>query len=193
MESIDGVEILAFADGAELEAWLADHHTLQSGVWLKIGKKNCPRPAVSYLEAVETGLCYGWIDGQARSYDTDHYLQRFTPRRPRSVWSKVNVGRIETLAEAGRLREPGLAQVRAAQADGRWDAAYESQKNATVPPDLTAALEDDSRAREVFERLDRSTRYRVLLRLMTARTPEVRAARLDRAIAALASGRTQSL
>lgn len=109
------------------------------------------------------------------------------------MWSKVNVGRAEALIEAGRLREPGLAQVRAAQADGRWDAAYESQKNATVPPDLTAALEGDSRAREAFERLDRSTRYRVLLRLMTARTPEVRAARLDRALAALVSGRTQSL
>ncbi|WP_405793585.1 YdeI family protein [Streptomyces sp. NBC_01506] len=194
MESIDGIEVLAFADGAELEAWLADHHdTQRSGAWLKIGKKNCRQASVGYVEAVEAALCFGWIDGQARSYDADHYLQRFTPRRPRSIWSKVNVGRIETLTEAGRMREPGLAQVRAAQADGRWDAAYASQKNAAVPSDLTAALAGDSRAREAFEQLDRSARYRVLLRLMTARTPEVRAARLDRALAVLTSDSPESL
>ncbi|MET4923035.1 YdeI/OmpD-associated family protein [Streptomyces sp. PSRA5] len=187
METIGGVEILAFGDGAELEAWLTDHHTLQSGIWLKIGKKNCRQVALSYLDAVEVALCFGWIDGQAKSYDADHYLQKFTPRRPRGVWSKVNVGRIETLIEAGRMREPGLVEVRAAQADGRWDAAYESQKNATVPPDLTAALEGRERARQAFERLDKSARYRVLLRLMTARTPEVRAARLARALATLES------
>jgi uncharacterized protein YdeI (YjbR/CyaY-like superfamily) len=181
-------EVLACRDGAEWEAWLADHHTLQAGVWLKIAKKGSGQASVSNDEAVDVALCYGWINGQRKPLDGSWYLQRYTPRRPQSTWSKVNVDKVEALTAAGRMRAPGMAEVEAAKADGRWDAAYEPARTATVPPDLAAALAQDERARRRYESLGRTDRYLVILRLQTARTPETRAARLRRMVATLAAG-----
>jgi len=180
--------IIACRDGAEWERWLADHHRLEAGVWLKIAKKGSGLASVTNAEALDVALCYGWINGQRKPLDGDWYLQRYTPRRPRSTWSKVNVEKAEALIAAGRMREPGMAEIAAAEADGRWEAAYEPARSATVPPDLAAALERDEAARRRYQALGRSDRYLVILRLMTARTPETRAARLRRMVATLAAG-----
>jgi uncharacterized protein YdeI (YjbR/CyaY-like superfamily) len=182
------VEVLVCRDAAGWAAWLADHHALRSEVWLKVAKKGSGRASVTIPEALDVALCHGWIDGQRRSLDQDHYLQKFTPRRPQSSWSKVNVAKAEALIAAGRMRQPGMAAIQAAKADGRWAAAYDPASNATVPPDLAAALERDARARRSFEALGRSERYLVILRLQTARTGETRAARLRRMLATLAAG-----
>ena len=181
-------EVLACRDGAEWEAWLADHHTLQAGVWLRIARKGSGQASVSNDEALDVALCYGWINGQRKPLDGSWYLQRYTPRRPQSTWSKVNVDKVEALTAAGRMRAPGMAEVEAAKADGRWAAAYEPARTATVPPDLAAALAQDERAQRRYESLGRTDRYLVILRLQTARTPEVRAARLRRMGATLAAG-----
>jgi len=133
VEALAGVEIIAFQDAAAWESWLADNHELQAGIWLKMAKKSSGIASVTDDEVVDIGLCYGWVSGQRKSFDESYYLQKYVPRRPRSLWSKVNVDKVEMLLAAGRMREPGTAEVRAAQADGRWDAAYESQKTATVP------------------------------------------------------------
>ncbi len=185
MEELDGVDIIAFADAAQWESWLADHDERTAGVWVKIAKKNSGKTSVTPAEALDVALCHGWIDSQRKTYDEDHYLQRYSPRRPNSSWSQINVDKVEALIAAGRMREPGLAAIRAAKADGRWDAAYQSQRNATVPHDLAAALAHDERARDRFEHLDRTQQYALFLRLMKARTAGDRAAHLRRIIASL--------
>jgi uncharacterized protein YdeI (YjbR/CyaY-like superfamily) len=141
MEALNGIAIIAFNDAAQWESWLANHYELQAGVWLKIAKKSSGIASVTPMEALDVALCYGWIPGQRKPYDEAYYLQKFTRRRPKSLWSKVNIGKVEALIAAGRMQGPGLAEILAAKADGRWDAAYESQKKATIPPDLAAALE----------------------------------------------------
>lgn len=188
METLNGIEIVAFEDAGQWESWLADHAGTSSGAWLKIAKKGTGAVSVSRGEALDVALCSGWIDSQARSHDESYYLQKFTPRRPRSVWSKVNIAKADALIAAGRMRPRGLEEIAKAKADGRWDAAYESQRNATVPPDLAAALAENPRAGDFFDTLGRSDRYAVLVRLMTAATPETRAARLQRMVAALEAG-----
>jgi uncharacterized protein YdeI (YjbR/CyaY-like superfamily) len=127
------VEIVRCADAAEWESWLAAHHAVQDGVWLKIAKKGSDQPSVTPAEAIEVAICYGWIDSQRKSHDGDYFLQRFSLRRRGSAWSRLNVERAEALIAAGRMRAPGLAEIEAAKADGRWEAAYESQRTATVP------------------------------------------------------------
>jgi uncharacterized protein YdeI (YjbR/CyaY-like superfamily) len=183
------VEILAFESAEQWEAWLAEHHAGADGALLKVRKKNAKRPAITVIEAAEVGLCYGWIDSVRRSYDADHFLQRYSRRRPGSPWSKVNVERMEALMAAGRARAPGLAEVAAAKADGRWDAAYAAQRDATAPPDLVAALAADPGAREFFEQLGKTEQYLVMLPLLKAATPGTRATRLAKALADLAAGR----
>ncbi|MFI6966540.1 YdeI family protein [Streptomyces sp. NPDC050255] len=178
-----------FARIAQLESWLEKHHADRTGLWLKIAKRDSGVESVSAAEVIDSVLCFGWIDGQRKSFDAVYYLQRITPRRRRSAWSLINVEKVEALTEAGRMRAAGLAEVEAARSDGRWAAAYPSQSRATVPDDLIAALEADEPARVFFDRLSRSDRYLVLLRLMTATTPEVRAARLQKAVASMAAGR----
>ncbi|MBN6053791.1 YdeI/OmpD-associated family protein [Nonomuraea sp. RK-328] len=181
-------DVLTFEDAAQWEAWLAEHHETPGGVWLRIAKKGSGRVSVTRGEALDVALCYGWIDSHTRSCDEAHFLQRFSPRRSRSVWSKVNVAKVEELIAAGRMRPPGLAAVLAARADGRWDAAYESPRNTTVPEDLVEALERDERAKAFFHALGKSDQYTVILQLMTARTAKTRAARLDRMVARMAAG-----
>jgi uncharacterized protein YdeI (YjbR/CyaY-like superfamily) len=181
------VDVLDLPDEAGWESWLAAHHGVRAEAWLRIAKKHSGIASVTPEEAIEVALCFGWIDGQRKARDDASFLQRFSRRRPRSSWSKVNVERAEALMAAGRMRPAGLAEVAAAKADGRWEAAYESQRTAAVPPDLAAALHGDARANAAFERLGRSERYAVILPLLKARTPEARVRILARAVARLAA------
>ncbi|MFJ7586584.1 YdeI family protein [Streptomyces sp. NPDC097617] len=190
MAELGGVEIIGFVDAEAFERWLAEHHTRQEGVWIKLAKKKSGIASVTDGELVDIGLCYGWISGQRRALDERYYLQKYVPRRPKSLWSQVNVDKVAELTAAGRMREPGLAEVRRAQADGRWTHAYESQKTAEVPPDLAAAFATHPEARKAFEELDRTGRYLVILPLLQALTPETRQVRLDRAVRLLAGGGT---
>ncbi|MFD3513418.1 YdeI family protein [Streptomyces sp. NPDC058657] len=184
---IDGAEVVAFQDGAAFETWLEHNYRRSEGIWVKVAKKNSGIPSVTDDELVDIGLCFGWISGQRRSLDARYYLQKYVPRRPRSLWSQVNVDKVGTLLAAGRMREPGLAEVRKAQADGRWTKAYESQRTAVVPPDLAAALDEDPEAKAAFDALDRTGRYQLILPLLQALTPHTREARLRTALRQLVS------
>ena len=190
MEAFKDVEIRPFKDQATWEKWLSSHYNQQAGVWIKFAKKNSGIPTVSYAEALDVALCYGWIDGQSRSYDDTWYLQKFTPRRARSLWSKINIAKVEALIAAGKMQPAGQAAIDAAKADGRWDAAYASQKDATVPDDLAAELAKDKGAQEFFESLTKANQYAFLWRLMTAKTPATRASRLEKMVTMLKEGKS---
>jgi uncharacterized protein YdeI (YjbR/CyaY-like superfamily) len=181
--------VLTLRGITEWEKWLEAHDESDSGVWIKIAKKGSGKSSISYAEAVEGALCFGWIDGQARGLDEHFYLQRFTQRRKKSVWSQINCEKIRVLTAAGRMRESGLRAVEAAKADGRWDAAYEPPSRAAVPPDLTAAFRKAPAARRFFDKLDAANRYAVLHRISTARTPDTRARRVAKYVSMLAEGR----
>ncbi|HET7446135.1 MAG TPA: YdeI/OmpD-associated family protein [Solirubrobacterales bacterium] len=184
----DDLEILLFATPAELEAWLEDNHVESDGIWLKIAKKGAEEPSVTYAEALELALCFGWIDSQKRGHDDQHFLQRFTPRRPRGRWSKINREKAEALIAAGSMRPTGLVEVEAAQADGRWEAAYEGQGTAQVPEDLQRELDGSPAAAEFFAGLDGANRYAVIYRLNEAKRPETRERRLRKFVAMLERG-----
>lgn len=177
---------VGFADAPAWTTWLATHHSLSEGVWLKIAKKGSGRNSVTYAEALEVAITWGWIDGQKLKLDETWWLQRFTPRGPRSVWSKINREKALALIASGRMEPAGLAEVDRAKRDGRWEAAYESQSRATVPPDLAAALAANSRAAEFFEKLDSGNRYAVLFRVHAAKKPETRATRIAKFVEMLA-------
>ena len=176
-EELAGQPVISFATVRDCEAWFAEHHADRSGFWLKIGKAGGAR-TVTYAEALDVALCHGWIDGQKRSYDESHWLQRFTPRGPRSKWSQINRDKAEALIKAGRMHPAGQAQVDAAKADGRWAAAYAGQRSATVPDDLAAALAADPQAKAFFETLSGANRYAILYRVQDAKRPQTRAARI---------------
>jgi uncharacterized protein YdeI (YjbR/CyaY-like superfamily) len=183
--------VVSFADQADWRAWLAAHHSgAPEGVWLKIAKKGGVVASLDYPQALEVALCYGWIDGQKRGLDETHWLQRFTPRRSRSIWSKVNRAKAEALVETGEMQPAGLAEMERAKADGRWDAAYDGQRTSTVPDDLAAALAGNAVAREFFATLDSANRYAILHRLQTAKKPETRARRLAQFVEMLGERRT---
>jgi len=184
----DDADVIAFSSAQEFEAWLSEHIDQSGGVWLKIAKKRSGVASLTDDEAVDIGLCYGWISGQRRALDDLYYLQKYVPRRPRSRWSQVNVRKVEELIVAGRMQPSGLAEIEAAKADGRWGAAYQSQKEATVPPDLAAALATRPAAASAFEGLSKTGQYALILDLITARTPQTRTARLRKAITALEAG-----
>jgi uncharacterized protein YdeI (YjbR/CyaY-like superfamily) len=171
-------------------AWLHAHHASSGGVWLRIAKKGSPTPSVSYAEALEVAICFGWIDGQKRALDESFWLQRFTPRGPRSKWSQINRQKATELIDAGRMRAAGLAQVEAAQRDGRWEAAYEPQSRASVPEDFARALEANPAAGEFFSTLTGSTRYAFLYRLHQVTRADARARRIADYIERLSDGRT---
>lgn len=170
------------------ETWLRKNHSASEGVWLEIAKSGAPESTIGYDEAVEIALCYGWIDGQKKAQDAMHWLQRFTPRRPRSMWSKVNRARAEALIGAGRMQASGQAEIDRAKADGRWDAAYDSARTAAVPADLQAALHAQPKAAAFFSTLNAANRYAVLWRVQTAKKPETRAKRIEMLVAMLARG-----
>ncbi len=176
-EELAGQPVVSFATMSDCEAWFAEHHADHGGVWLRIGKVR-EATTVTYVEALDVALCHGWIDGQKRGYDQTYWLQRFTPRGPRSAWSQINRDKAEALIAAGRMRPAGQAQVDAAKADGRWAAAYAGQKSATVPDDLAAALAADPQATEFFEALSGANRYAILYRVHDAKRPGTRAARI---------------
>jgi uncharacterized protein YdeI (YjbR/CyaY-like superfamily) len=179
--------IALFADAEAWETWL-DGQNDSRGVWLKIAKKGADVVSVTYAEALDVALCHGWIDGQKRACDEHYFLQRFTPRRPRSVWSKINVGHVERLTAAGRMRPGGLREVDAAKADGRWDQAYGGGRNMPVPDELVRALAKNPKARQFFEQLDRTNRYAFCWRVHTAKKAETRQSRAARFVEMLANG-----
>ena len=179
-----------FATRAAWEKWLAANHARAPGVWIELAKKGSGLESVAFAEALEVALCYGWIDSQALSVDDKRYRQRFTPRRPRSKWSKINCAAVERLRAEGRLAPAGIREMDAAKRDGRWEAAYASPSAITVPPDLQARLAKNGRARRAFEELDGRNRYAILYRLHDARRPETRRRRLDRFIEMLEAGET---
>jgi uncharacterized protein YdeI (YjbR/CyaY-like superfamily) len=170
--------ILLFPHQNAWIAWLAANHATSAGVWLRLAKKGSPIQSLSYAEALEAALCYGWIDAQKKGESEHAWLQRFTPRRPKSIWSKVNREKSTALIEAGRMQSAGLQQVERAKQDGRWDAAYDSPGNAEVPDDLQAALDRNARANAFFRTLDRANRYAILWRIQTAKKAETRARRV---------------
>jgi uncharacterized protein YdeI (YjbR/CyaY-like superfamily) len=177
-----------FKSAKAFEAWLKKHHAASDGLWLQIAKKGADQPSVTYPEAVEIALCWGWIDGQKKGLDDQHFLQRFTPRRARSIWSKINVDKVAALIEAGRMQAPGQAQIDAAKADGRWEKAYDGARTATVPDDLRAALEASPEAKKFFASVNATNRYAVLWRVQTAVKPETRAKRIAQLVEMLARG-----
>ncbi|HEX8361104.1 MAG TPA: YdeI/OmpD-associated family protein [Longimicrobium sp.] len=176
--------VILFEDPAAWAAWLEANHADAPGVWLRLGKKGAPIRSLSYAEALDEALCYGWIDSQKKSYDEDSWIQKFTPRGRKSIWSKVNRDKVAALGE--RMKPAGLREVERAKDDGRWDAAYDSQRNATVPDDLQAALDANPAARDFFATLNGANRYAVLFRVQTAKKPETRARRIETLVAMLA-------
>jgi uncharacterized protein YdeI (YjbR/CyaY-like superfamily) len=184
----NGLPILGFESVSGWEDWLAEHHPDVNGAWLKFARKGSGQNSLTYAEAVEVALCYGWIDGQAASYDDAYWLQRYSPRRARSMWSKINRARVEALVEQGRMRPAGLREVERAKADGRWEAAYDPPSTATVPDDLTAALAGNPPAREFFEGLNSQNRYAILHRIQGAKKPETRARRIAKFVEMLGRG-----
>jgi uncharacterized protein YdeI (YjbR/CyaY-like superfamily) len=190
MPRADDLEILPFASGEAWERWLHEHHETAPGVWIRFAKKGSGVPTVTYLDALRVALRFGWIDGQARSLDERFYLQRFTPRRARSIWSKRNRDFATALIEAGQMEPAGLREVERAKADGRWDAAYDGPSTATVPDDLQAALDREPAAAEFFAGLSSQNRYAILHRVQTAKRPETRARRIEKFVAMLAAGET---
>ncbi|MFF0613351.1 YdeI family protein [Nocardia tengchongensis] len=179
------MDSVTFRDADAFDAWLAVNHERPDGVWIRMAKKGSGIASLTEDEAVDVGLCWGWISGQRTALDGEFYLQKYVPRRPGSFWSQVNVDKVAVLTEAGRMREPGLAQVAAARADGRWAAAYPSQANFTVPPDLAAALAGRPRASAAYEALDRTRQYAIVLEVLRTKTPQTRASRVAKAIDAL--------
>ena len=182
MKNADSLPIMTFDTQQDWESWLAEHHIDPGGIWLKIAKKESGIPSVSYAEALESALCYGWIDGQKAAFDERYWLQKFTPRRPKSGWSKVNCDKVTALIAQGRMQPAGIRQVELAQADGRWDADYDSQSKITVPPDFQNELDKNPRAKEFFGTLNTTNRYAILRRIQIAAKPETRAARIQKFI-----------
>jgi uncharacterized protein YdeI (YjbR/CyaY-like superfamily) len=180
--------IRRFADPGELESWLEQNHDTSAGIWLKIAKKGTGKRSVTYAEALQLALCFGWIDSQKRGFDKSYFLQRFTPRRPRGRWSKINREKAEGLIADGRMRPAGLAEVEAAKTDGRWEAAYEGQRTAEVPEDLRRELDANPAAAEFFADLDSANRYAFVYRLNDAKKPETRERRLRKFVAMLERG-----
>jgi uncharacterized protein YdeI (YjbR/CyaY-like superfamily) len=178
--------ILSFADIRAWSEWLASHHASSPGAWIRIAKKGAKAPSVSYREALEVALIWGWIDGQKGKLDDKWWLQKFTPRGPKSLWSKINREKAVALLEAGKMMPSGRAAVDRAREDGRWEAAYDSQSRATVPPDFAKALTANPGAARFFETLESYNRYAVLFRIHTAKRPETRAMRIEKFVTMLA-------
>ena len=180
--------IISFASQAEWTDWLAKHHDQSTGLWMKLAKKDSGIPSVTYEQAVESALCYGWIDGLKKSFDGQFWLQKFTPRGPKSIWSKINVEKAEKLIASGQMQPAGLKTVEAAKLDGRWEQAYASQKNIGIPEDFQRALDASPKAREFFATLKSASRYSFLFRIQTAKKAETRAKRIEQFIAMLERG-----
>jgi len=180
--------VLSFNDAASFHKWLLTHHAEHSGIWLRYFKKASGRASIPHVEAVQEALCWGWIDGQARPFDEESWLVKFTPRGRKSIWSQVNIGHVERLIEAARLQPAGLAAVDAAKADGRWDAAYASSSTFVMPEDFMVALAKKPKALAFYESLTKANRYAIYHRLHTAKRPETRTKRMQDFLAMLQRG-----
>ena len=176
-----------FRSAAQWQTWLAANEDA-AGMWLKIAKKDSGIASVTYPEALDVALCHGWIDGLKKSLDEAFFLQRFTPRKAKSLWSRINVGKVEALVAAGRMRERGMREVEAAKADGRWAAAYQSASSMDVPPELADVLAKNRKAKAFFDTLDKTNRYAFCWRVQTAVKPETKRARAEKFVAMLARG-----
>jgi len=187
MKSVE-IPILPFANKKKWTDWLAKQHNKSAGVWLKLAKKNTGIDSVTYEEALDVALCYGWIDGQKGSFDEKYWLQKFTPRGPKSIWSKINTEKVERLIKSGAMMPAGLKAIEAAKQDGRWDAAYASQKNIGVPEDFQSALDKNKKAKEFFATLKSSEKYSFLFRIQTAKKAETRAKRIQQFVEMLEMG-----
>jgi uncharacterized protein YdeI (YjbR/CyaY-like superfamily) len=185
MDAKNGLPILSFASPRDWETWLDEHHRTSKGLWLKIAKKDSGVDSVNYAEALDAALCHGWIDGQKGAFDDTFWLQKFTPRGPRSQWSKINVDKALALIDAKRMKPAGLAAIEQARSDGRWEQAYDSQSRATVPEDLQRELDKNPEAAKFFATLNSVNRYAVLYRIHEARKPETRARRIEKFIGML--------
>jgi len=182
VKNSDTLQVVSFETQHDWEAWLKEHHADTKGIWLKLAKKAAGTPSVSYAEALDSALCYGWIDGQKATFDDKYWLQKFTPRGARSMWSKVNCDKATALIADWRMQPAGLRQVELARSDGRWEAAYESQSKITIPDDFQRELDKNQRAKEFFSTLDSANRYAVLFRIHAAKKPETRSARIQKFI-----------
>lgn len=174
--------LLLFESTSDWEAWLKENHENSAGVRLQIAKKGSGHTSVTYAEALDVALCYGWIDGQKLPMDDKFFIQKFTPRRAKSVWSKVNTEKVEQLIKQGRMQPAGVKQIEVAKADGRWDAAYASQKNMEIPEDFQAELDNNSEAKAFFDTLNKTNRFAIYFRITTAKKPETRRARIEKFI-----------
>jgi len=181
MKSVD-LSILPFANRKKWADWLAKQHDKSPGVWMKLAKRDSGIASVTYEEALDVALCYGWIDGQKKGFDEKYWLQKFTPRGPKSIWSKINTEKVERLIKSGEMQPAGLKAIEAAKKDGRWDAAYASQKNISIPEDFQAALEKNKKAKDFFATLKSSERYSFLFRIQTAKKAETRTKRIQQFI-----------
>jgi uncharacterized protein YdeI (YjbR/CyaY-like superfamily) len=182
--------VKAFSSAADWSAWLEAEHATSAGCWLKIGKKTATEPTVSYADALDVALCFGWIDGQKRALDTDHWLQRFTPRKPGSRWSKINTTKADALIAAGQMQPAGQREVDAARADGRWDVAYAGQRASTVPDDLREALAANPTAAAFFGSISSVNRYAIIYRIGTVKRAETRARKIAQYVQMLAEHKT---
>jgi uncharacterized protein YdeI (YjbR/CyaY-like superfamily) len=180
--------VMPFKDQRAWSAWLEKHHAKLPGVWLKLAKKGSETKSVTYSEALEEALRYGWIDGQKQGHDESFWLQKFTPRGPKSIWSKINREKAETLIREGKMKPAGLKAIESARRDGRWEAAYDSQSGATVPDDLQAELDRRPKAKAFFATLNSANRYAVLWRIQTAKKAETRAKRIEKLVGMLERG-----
>ena len=180
--------IISCASSVEWDAWLQENHAKSNGVWLQIFKKDSGRTTISYAEALDEALCHGWIDGQRKSHDVASWLQKFTPRRLKSVWSKINTGHVERLHKLKKMKPAGLAAVAAAKQDGRWKAAYDSPSKATIPDDFLNHLRKHKKAKAMFETLNKTNLYSIAWRLQTANKPETRERCMKAILAMLAKG-----
>lgn len=181
---------LPFANKKKWADWLAKQHGKSVGVWLKLAKKDSGIATVTYDEAVESALCYGWIDGQKKGFDDKYWLQKFTPRGPKSIWSKINTEKVERLIKSGEMKPAGLKAIEAAKKDGRWANAYESPKNISIPQDFQSALDKNKKAKAWFDMLNRTNRYAILSRIFTAKKAETRAQRIKQFIEMLEKNET---
>ncbi|WP_158749445.1 YdeI family protein [Acidobacterium sp. S8] len=182
------LQIIAFPNQKAWEKWLKPNHQASPGIWLKLARKASVTASITYAEALEVALCYGWIDGQKRSLSDEAWLQKFTPRGKKSIWSKINREKVSALIESGRMQPAGLAEIDRARKDGRWDQAYDSPSTATVPPELQKALNQSPRAKKFYATLESRNRYAILWRIQTAKKPETRAKRIALCIEMLENG-----
>lgn len=189
MADKNDLPIIAFDTPDAWEQWLAQHHVASHGIWLRFFKKGSGVTSVTFAEALDGALCYGWIDGQAKKYDDKSWLQKFTPRRPRGLWSKRNREHIERLLQAGRMQAAGLEQVEMAKADGRWEKAYDAPSTMQVPEDFLQALAENEKAKTFFETLNKTNTYAIAWRLQTAKRPETRARRMQAILEMLENGK----